>query len=154
VMCSFGITMLASRNRRLLCAVNLELLNTTRELHILTTEVVASKKISPYDYVLCMRDTFNNRNTSHLLVPAIEAAYNDFFSILDLIEPILQAGGFGSVNTHPALHPPTIHQFIAKTQQQLGLIRELNPTVLGTLIANAVRSLTNLDRALANNGFP
>ncbi len=146
--------MLASRNRRLLCAVNLELLNTTRELHILTSGVVASRKVSPSDYVEMMRDSFGNRDTDHWRVPVIQAAYIEFYSILNDIRRILQAGGFPSVNTHPGMHSPINRKFIAKTQQQLGLIRELNPTVLGTLIANAVRSLTNLDRALANNGFP
>jgi hypothetical protein len=151
--------MLASRNRRLLCAVNLELLNTTRELHILTSGVVASgvvasRKVSPSDYVEMMRDSFGSMNTDHWRVPVIRAAYVELFLILDDILIILQANSFSSVNTHPALHPPTIHQFIAKTQQQLGLIRVLDPTMLGTLIDNAVRSLNDLDIALARNGFP
>ncbi len=88
-------------------------------------------------------------------VHAIEAAYNNFFSILTEIgRTLLQAGHFRSVNTHPGVHSPINRMFIAKTKQQLGLIRELNPGMLGTLIDDAVRSLTILDTALANNGFP
>jgi hypothetical protein len=145
----------ASRNRRLLCAVNLELLNTTRELHILTSSaLVASRNITPHDYVLWMRDTFGARNTAHLAEPEIRVAYRDFFLILDDIERILQAHSFSSVNTHPAVHPLVTRDFIVKTQKQLVLILLLNPAMLVRLIAAAVVSLTKLDDLLVQYNFP
>ncbi len=143
----------ASRNRKLLCAVNLELLNATRELHILTSEAAASRKYTPHEYVTMMRESFGDRNVNHWAVPETREAYGRFFLILNNIERLIQAHSYSPVNTHPALHPPTIHEFIAKTQQQLLLILILDPARLGVSIAAAVTSLTDLDTALVRNGF-